>query len=116
MRTPVLCLVHWQISCGNSWWPKACQYPIVLSLHRKRYLLFPKKPPSLVPLSLAPLQIPQMLLVLPLPRMVRRKLEYKVKWKGYGTEEDSWEPKANVANAPRLIAEFHWLHPDAPGP
>ena len=49
-------------------------------------------------------------------RMKRRRLEYYVKWKGYGAEENSWQPKAHLANAPELIAEFHRMHPNAPGP
>ena len=49
-------------------------------------------------------------------RMMRRKLEYYVTWKGYGAEENSWEPKTHLANAPEKVAEFHRLHPEAPGP
>ncbi|GLB45866.1 putative retrotransposable element tf2 155 kda protein type 1-like [Lyophyllum shimeji] len=32
-------------------------------------------------------------------RFFRRKLQYKVKWKGYGYEDASWEPVENVAHA-----------------
>jgi hypothetical protein len=49
-------------------------------------------------------------------RLKRRKLEYYIKWKGYGPEESSWEPKSLVANAPLKIAEFHREHPEAAGP
>ena len=42
-----------------------------------------------------------------------RKLQYKVKWKGYGIEDISWEPSEDV-HAPALIQDFHCLHPDAP--
>ena len=49
-------------------------------------------------------------------RIRRRRLEYYVKWHGYGAEENSWQPKAHLANAPELIADFHRLHPNAPGP
>ncbi|CCO34668.1 hypothetical protein BN14_08773 [Rhizoctonia solani AG-1 IB] len=40
-------------------------------------------------------------------RLKHQKLEYYIKWKGYGPEESSWEPKSLVANAPLKIAEFH---------
>ena len=46
-------------------------------------------------------------------RLFRNRFEYRVKWKGYGIEEASWEPKENV-NAPRLVAKFHREHPGAP--
>jgi hypothetical protein len=46
-------------------------------------------------------------------RMFRGRLEYLVKWKGFGIEEASWEPKRNV-HAPQLIAKFHEGHPGAP--
>ena len=49
-------------------------------------------------------------------KMEGRSLFYYVKWKGYGPEENSWEPKANVANSSRLIQKFHREHPDAVGP
>ncbi|KAK7064499.1 chromo domain-containing protein [Favolaschia claudopus] len=32
--------------------------------------------------------------------------EYRVKWGGYGSDEDSWEPSANVAACQRLLASF----------
>ncbi|GLB43148.1 putative retrotransposable element tf2 155 kda protein type 1-like [Lyophyllum shimeji] len=47
-------------------------------------------------------------------RFFRRKLQYKVKWKGYGYEDASWEPVENVAHARDLVREFHRRHPDAP--
>ncbi|GLB33382.1 putative retrotransposable element tf2 155 kda protein type 1 [Lyophyllum shimeji] len=47
-------------------------------------------------------------------RFFRRKLQYKVKWKGYGYEDASWEPVENVAHARDLVCEFHRRHPDAP--
>jgi hypothetical protein len=34
------------------------------------------------------------------------KTSYLVAWKGYGPEHNSWEPEANVANAPEKIAEY----------
>jgi hypothetical protein len=47
-------------------------------------------------------------------RMHYRKLQYLVRWKGYGSEHNSWEPADNLANAPELIAEFHRTNPSAP--
>jgi len=41
-------------------------------------------------------------------------LEYKVKWKGYGAEENSWEPEGNLAGARALVTKFHQENPSAP--
>jgi transposase InsO family protein len=49
-------------------------------------------------------------------RKVGRQLQYLICWKGYGPEEDTWQPKADVANAPELVQRFHQQHPEAPGP
>jgi hypothetical protein len=43
-----------------------------------------------------------------------KKLQYLVSWKGYGPEENSWEPAENLENAPEAVAEFHRSHPKAP--
>jgi hypothetical protein len=40
-------------------------------------------------------------------RLWYRRIEYLVKWKGYGTEENMWIPHYNIA-APEAIADFHW--------
>ena len=45
-----------------------------------------------------------------------RRLEYRVKWKGYIDKHNTWEPAPNLKNAPRMIKEFHKKHPAAPGP
>ncbi|CUA68987.1 Transposon Tf2-12 polyprotein [Rhizoctonia solani] len=45
-----------------------------------------------------------------------RRLEYYVKWKGYGPEENTWEPKSHLANAPEKLASFHCKFPEAAGP
>lgn len=42
-----------------------------------------------------------------------KKLEYYIRWKGYGPNDDTWEPVENVANAKEAIAKFHELHPKA---
>ena len=42
-----------------------------------------------------------------------RKLQYLVKWKGYGHEENSWLLEGDI-DAPELIAEFYKMHPKAP--
>jgi hypothetical protein len=31
---------------------------------------------------------------------------YKVAWKGYGIEHNSWEPESNVVNAPEVVADY----------
>ena len=34
------------------------------------------------------------------------KAFYKVAWKGYGIEHNSWEPESNVVNAPEVVADY----------
>jgi hypothetical protein len=34
------------------------------------------------------------------------KAYYKVAWKGYGIEHNSWEPESNVVNAPETVADY----------
>ena len=41
-------------------------------------------------------------------------LQYLVKWKGYGNEENSWEPARNQANTQELVRKYHQEHPTAP--
>ena len=45
-------------------------------------------------------------------RMRRGQLQFLIKWKGYGYEENSWENKGDV-NAPDLITDFYNSHPGA---
>ena len=49
-------------------------------------------------------------------RRRRNKWEYLVSWKGYGPNENSWEPRENVENAQDKINQFHTKHPSAPDP
>ena len=46
-------------------------------------------------------------------RIFRNQLQYLIKWQGYGSEENSWEPINNI-NAPRMIRQFHQTHPGRP--
>ena len=46
----------------------------------------------------------------------RRKLFYKIRWVGYDTFEDSWEPALNLSNASDAISAFHIKYPSKPGP
>ncbi|CAJ0947576.1 unnamed protein product, partial [Ranitomeya imitator] len=47
-------------------------------------------------------------------RVSRRKLQYLVKWKGYGQEDNSWVFASDV-HAADLVRAFHLAHPDRPG-
>ena len=47
-------------------------------------------------------------------RLHRAKLEYLVTWKGYGPEENSWQPETNLAHSKNLVAKFHKQHPNSP--
>ena len=38
------------------------------------------------------------------------RLEYLVRWKGYGAHEDTWEPVDNLANAQKMIEAFEARH------
>ena len=42
------------------------------------------------------------------------KLEYFVHWQGYEVHERTWEPVANLENAPEMIVEFHREYPSKP--
>ena len=46
-------------------------------------------------------------------RLWHRKLQYLVKWRGYGHEDNLWLSEGDI-DAPELIAEFYETHPNAP--
>ncbi|KNZ74069.1 Chromobox like protein, partial [Termitomyces sp. J132] len=40
-------------------------------------------------------------------RLVRGQPQYLVCWKGYGPEDDTWEPQKNLNRAPDKLQDFH---------
>ena len=42
-----------------------------------------------------------------------KKLQYFVRWKGYGPQDDSWERAEDLVNAPNAVAEFYAKYPEA---
>jgi len=42
------------------------------------------------------------------------QMEYLIRWKGYGAEHNSWEPKKNLSHSIELIREFHKKYPMKP--
>ena len=39
-------------------------------------------------------------------RTIRGKEKFLVRWKGYTTQEDTWENRKNLENAKKLVEEF----------
>jgi hypothetical protein len=46
-------------------------------------------------------------------KMFHRRLKFKIKWEGYGTEHDSWEYATEVY-APEQVADFYQRNPAVP--
>jgi len=46
----------------------------------------------------------------------KKGIQYLVKWLGYPSSENSWEPTANLKNSPDLVAMFHKCYPKMPRP
>jgi hypothetical protein len=47
-------------------------------------------------------------------RKRRNKVQYLVHWKGYPSEEDTWEPLSNLENTQEALQQYHQQHPTAP--
>jgi hypothetical protein len=49
-------------------------------------------------------------------RQYHRKLQYRVRWKGYHDEDKTWYPTSNFQNSPNAIKHFHQKYPHKPSP
>ena len=47
-------------------------------------------------------------------RMFQQKLQYLVKWEGYGVEGNTWEYSENLNNTQEKVTEFYNRNPRAP--
>lgn len=44
-------------------------------------------------------------------KQLRNKLRFLVRWKGYGPEDNTWEPQENLTNAQDLVKQFYEKNP-----
>ena len=49
-------------------------------------------------------------------KLLRRKLYYLVRWKGYPISEATWEPHHHLTNAAEALHDFHLRYPHKPTP
>jgi hypothetical protein len=47
-------------------------------------------------------------------RMHRNRLQYRVRWSGYGPQSDSWQPATDLTNCVDALADFHRRFPHKP--
>ncbi len=47
-------------------------------------------------------------------RLFCQKIQYLVKWEGYGVKHNTWEYLDHLNNAPDKVAEFYTRHPGMP--
>ena len=47
-------------------------------------------------------------------RIANKQLLYRVRWKGYTPEEDTWEPSRGLRKAQKLVRKFHHVFPNKP--
>ena len=40
------------------------------------------------------------------------RLFYRIKWKGYGPEDETWEPEENLQGSQLLLRQYRKLHPE----
>ena len=45
-----------------------------------------------------------------------RQWKYLVKWEGYDTSENTWEPLKHLKKVQEMIKQFHRQNPDLPNP
>lgn len=43
-----------------------------------------------------------------------RGIQFLIHWKGYPSEEDSWEPRRHLDHAKKLLQDFHRKYPNKP--
>ena len=46
----------------------------------------------------------------------RKRAEWRIRWKGYGDADNTWEPAKSLVGADKLLAEFRPIHGDPTPP